>query len=252
MFLNVGIVKNAHRIHDCNLLGKFKNMCLCAHWRTTVVCPGIIKISIFIGITLHASLDNVMQEWVLHQVAHHLLQECYTPKRERFCRYTTERVSRYLMFKLNHVSMILFPAIRCFPNACFDVLYTYPSADRFCSHGQYHIHMMLIRLTLLMNIRMAMVMMITWLDWSFMISAWISRSLDIVIFSQSFCGAGVVWRVKACWTSWTCWKGARTGAGTWAQNWTPAWCLLRRPACWWDAWKGLINWLKLRSMGLST
>ena len=121
---------------------------------------------------------------------------------------------------------------------------------------------------LLMNIRMAMVMMITWLDWSFMISAvtkpliivhywgifipWISRSLDIVIFSQSFCGAGVVWRVKACWTSWTCWKGARTGAGTWAQNWTPAWCLLRRPACWWDAWKGLINWLKLRSMGLST
>ena len=61
--------------------------------------------------------------------------------------------------------------------------------------------MMLIRLTLLMNIRMAMVMMITWLDWSFMISAWISRSLDIVIFSQSFCGVGVVWRVKACWTS---------------------------------------------------
>ena len=91
MFLNVGIVKNAHRIHDCNLLGKFRNMCLCAHWRTTVVCPGIIKISIFIGITLHASLDTVMQEWVLHQVAHHLSQECYTPKRERFCRYTTEK-----------------------------------------------------------------------------------------------------------------------------------------------------------------
>ena len=28
---SVGIVKNAHRIHDCNLLGKFRNMCLCAH-----------------------------------------------------------------------------------------------------------------------------------------------------------------------------------------------------------------------------
>ena len=98
--------------------------------------------------------------------AYHLAQVCYTPKREILSVYN-RKVSRYLMSKLNPVSSFVF--------------------------------------MVLMNIRMAIVMMISWLGWSFMISAltiplmiahywcifthWISRSLydlqSVLLWSRS-------------------------------------------------------------------
>ena len=81
---------------------------------------------------LHAQWLLVMQEWVLHQVVQLCIQDCHTPNREILSVYD-RKVLRYLMSKLNPVSSFVF--------------------------------------MVLMNIRMAIVMMISWLGWSFMISA---------------------------------------------------------------------------------
>ena len=56
---------------------------------------------------LHAPWLLVMQEWVLHQVVQLCIQDCHTPKREILSVYD-RKVLRYLMSKLNPVSSFVF------------------------------------------------------------------------------------------------------------------------------------------------
>ena len=75
MFLNVGMVKYAHRTHDCiyqyEKIQKHVTMC-------TLKNNLLIQIPVkgLIVSPLHAQWLLVMQEWVLHQVVQLCIQDC--------------------------------------------------------------------------------------------------------------------------------------------------------------------------------